>query len=359
MFDPSMIMRSGKKQNVQNVLIVSNPRAYIGDELLRTPFYRAIRRTFPNALITLAVGGPAYQVMQNNSSIDCFIPLEGFLSEKSHKKLIRYYDLVINVSPSKLGALVVYLAHAPYKICLGSLLRNAKIVHSHQYIYNVRLTLRQPSRSFLDYYLDYAKKIGLKVDGRQTEMFLTAAEREKADEYLGRLKLPMEKPIVVINPLGSRSKFLWGRDCFGQLADMLMLEKNAFILFVGTLSERFTLKRMTRKLKNNAYAMISLRAIREVAALISKCNLFIGNDRGLLHVALALRVPTIGIFGPYDPHYWFPYTSRQGCAVSARLSCQPCEKREKQGNELLCTQVRCFKALRVADVFRRAARYLA
>ena len=87
--------------------------------------------------------------------------------------------------------------------------------------------------------------------------------------------------------------------------------------------------------------------LREAIYLISQCRLFISNDSGLMHIAGALNIPTIALFGSTNPATTSP-AGNKSTIVRREVSCSPCLK------EKCPTDFRCMKLISVEDVFTAA-----
>jgi heptosyltransferase-2 len=83
--------------------------------------------------------------------------------------------------------------------------------------------------------------------------------------------------------------------------------------------------------------------LREAIYLISQCRLFISNDSGLMHIAGALNIPTIALFGSTNPVTTAP-AGNKSIIVRREVSCSPCLK------ETCPTDFRCMKLISVEDV---------
>ena len=97
---------------------------------------------------------------------------------------------------------------------------------------------------------------------------------------------------------------------------------------------------------------------RTVISIDSKQRLFVGNDAGPMHIAAAVGIPTIGIFGPGEENIWFPYRTQEGCvALRKDVPCHPCHLDfcNREGD----LYMECMKLLAVKEVFEAATKSLA
>lgn len=115
----------------------------------------------------------------------------------------------------------------------------------------------------------------------------------------------------------------WPPDYFAQLADRLISECGADVLFFGTAGEKEIAAHILSRMKSRATSLVGETSMRELAAMFSACALFIGNDSGAMHVAAAAGLPVIGIFGSTDPEGTAPVTE-QFTLVREAVSCSPC-----------------------------------
>jgi heptosyltransferase-2 len=139
----------------------------------------------------------------------------------------------------------------------------------------------------------------------------------------------------------------WPPERFAQLADRLVSECAADVIFFGSSGEREISNRIRSKMNSPAISMVGETSMRDFAALLASCSLFIGNDSGAMHVAAAVGLPVIGIFGSTDPEGTAPLTE-QFTLVREPVSCSPCFLRRCPVDH------RCMTRINVDSVFEAA-----
>ncbi|OGP69349.1 MAG: hypothetical protein A2170_01520 [Deltaproteobacteria bacterium RBG_13_53_10] len=92
-------------------------------------------------------------------------------------------------------------------------------------------------------------------------------------------------------------------------------------------------------------------SLLELASVIDGSRLFVGNDSGITHMAAALGVSTVAIFGPSDPKVWSP-RGKKVVLVRRKIACSPCS----QENFFQCQNIECLKNVEVADVLAGISR---
>ena len=141
----------------------------------------------------------------------------------------------------------------------------------------------------------------------------------------------------------------WPAERFALLADRLISECGADVIFFGSPGENEIASRIRSNMKCRAISLVGGTSMRDLAALFSSCHLFIGNDSGAMHVAAAVGLPVIGIFGSTDPEGTAPVTD-QFTLIRERASCSPCFLRRCPVDH------RCMTRIAVDSVFEAAVR---
>jgi heptosyltransferase-2 len=96
----------------------------------------------------------------------------------------------------------------------------------------------------------------------------------------------------------------WGAERYARVADALLGEAGGSVAILGGEAERATGERMARAMQSPSFLLSGQLSLRRALALIGLCDLWIGNDSGLLHAAVAQRVPSVGLYGPNKVARW-------------------------------------------------------
>jgi heptosyltransferase-2 len=115
----------------------------------------------------------------------------------------------------------------------------------------------------------------------------------------------------------------WPTERYAALADRLIADADADVILFGAPAERAVCERIARSMKHRAVMLAGQTGIDELPALLARCRLFIGNDSGAMHVAAAVGLPVVAVFGPTDARGTAPLT-RQFTLVQEPVSCSPC-----------------------------------
>ncbi len=173
-----------------------------------------------------------------------------------------------------------------------------------------------------------AHLIGEDVHGLADKLWFrsTPESTRLADEFLSEHRLTDASPLVGIhpscNPMKNQQNRCWPPTQFARFMERMSERQPSmrFVLFEGPLDEKVS----SAVHKKPGFVAVARRLpIGAVAAVIRRCQLFVGNDSGLLHVASACKVPCVAVFGPTNPTWVRPWQTPH-VIVSRGLPCSPC-----------------------------------
>ncbi len=308
-----------------NRILISRLR-FIGDVVLTTPVIRALKRQYPEAgLYYLAEAAPA-AVLANNPHLEEVIVLPGELLPGSavltrcgaqvrflRDLRKRRFDLAIDLFGNPRSALLTLATGARYRVGYD--------VRGRGRAYNVKIR-RSASQRVSDAYLDAVRTIGVPADDDHTEVHFSREDGIWADAWLSKRDFAGACPIVALNPGASWPAKTWSAGRFAELARGLIDRLSATVLLVAGPDQREAMGGLNA-MPGLSCPVIETDSLTRLAALIHRCDLFISNDCGPMHIAVAVGTPTIGLFGPSRPEIWFPYSESEG-HVALRAETDTC-----------------------------------
>jgi len=152
------------------------------------------------------------------------------------------------------------------------------------------------------------------------------ASQAAADEFIRHHRLGESAPLIGMHPscnaLKNQQNRCWPPHHFVQFIERMMAQVPGarFVLFEGPTDAQ--LAGLIRQ-ETDAVVAARLLPVGVVAALIRRCQLFVSNCSGLIHVAAACKVPTVGIYGPTNPTWDGPWKT-ESIVVTRNLPCSPC-----------------------------------
>jgi ADP-heptose:LPS heptosyltransferase len=201
------------------------------------------------------------------------------------------------------------------------------------------------------YIKDFGREFGVALDGTHARLKVDPAA-------LARMKALLESrgasssPMIVIHPGPTWPVREWPHESWVSLVQELRRHgfTNIVQLGVGKVL-RFGPTEVTAV--PGALSLVNQLSLEESVALISRADLLIGLDSGLLHIAAALRIPAIGLWGFTSPQFRFSSTSGQTFVV-AKVECQGCHHRHPRLHWYSgCPyDIKCMKSIPVEEVLQ-------
>ncbi len=163
---------------------------------------------------------------------------------------------------------------------------------------------------------------------------------------------PANLSVIGLFPGASVSRKCWGADRFAELADRIVDEGLGRVLIMGGPDDAAMVDSVARLAKSRPQVVVT-GSIACAAAAIQGCALFVSNDTGPMHMAVAMGVPTIGLFGPGDSRRWGPREPH--VCIWTHVGCSPCDEYDDRCDNPLGE---CIRQISVATVFDSVARLL-
>jgi lipopolysaccharide heptosyltransferase II len=334
----------------------------LGDVLMATPVLAALRRGYPQAHIAFAAGASSQSVLKGNPHVDEMIDCGkvgsgryglGDCLDFGRALRRRRFDLAIILDRSPALSLLALLAGIPHRVGLDS--RGRGFAHTLR----VPVDWEHPKHE-ADLYLDCARVLGLQVVDPHLEFYPSADDRAFA---AGLLAQPGEDPLsgtpyVAIHPGGAVNPGMtllakrWLPDRFAAVADRLATAYGARIILVGAPSDAEAADAVAQAMHNTPLSLVGNTTLGQLAAVYEHCALMIGNDSGVMHLAVAVRTPVVAVFGPSDPRIYGPYGPH---SIAIRKDAQCAERCFAPGRGLAvhCDR-QCIEAVSVDDVWEAA-----
>jgi heptosyltransferase-2 len=325
---------------------------WLGDAVMITPAMVAIREHFPEAEITVLANPLVSQMFSHHSCVDRVIT---FHRNGVHRgiagrfrlaaQLRRHsFDLAVIFPNSFEGALIPWLAGIPLRIGKNSDARGLLLTHSYP------RTLQKADEHQVLNYLKMLKYFGIPSREPVLDLETTADEDRYVADLLAARRIGPDDIVLGINPgatFGSAKR--WYPERFAEAARELSRRWGARVVITGGPGETEMAARIEELLGGACVNMAGATSVRELMALIKRCNFFITNDSGPMHIAAAFEVPLVAIFGSTDHRTTSAFFDKS-IIVRRNTDCAPCMQRECP------TDHRCMTAVTAGEVIDAAER---
>ena len=319
-------MKTKEKNSIDRLLIRSTN--WIGDAVMTTPAVRAIRRSFPGTHITMLTKPWVVPVFAHSPHVDDLIIYDENGRHRGTGGTIRLakelrkssFDAAILLQNAIEAALIAFMAGIPKRIGFDTDARCCLLTHP------VRCTKAVKSIHQTGYYLKIVEGIGGIAKDQRLELHLSQADITHAGMILREKGINVNATVIGLNPSATFGPAKqWFPERYAALGDRLHKKTGAQILIFGGPSDRDLGRTIAEMMDAPALDMSGRTSLGEAMALIDRCNAFVTNDSGLMHVAAALDTPLVAVFGSTNSTTTSPFspTSR---IVQEPIACSPCMK---------------------------------
>jgi lipopolysaccharide heptosyltransferase II len=358
------------KKEIKNILVVKLD--HLGDVILAIPAIKRLKQMFPEANITALVGPWAKPILENEPSIQKIITYDGFSSENSSEPLKWLTDNKRRYLKKWLGEFNFDLAvdlrsHTETREFLA--LSGAKYTAGYAKInefpwltialaYDEDKATMKPRRHNTQSLVELAEFVG--ADSSQdSQLNVTFSDELKnsVDGMMQQSGLSDRRSVIAIHPgVGSPIR-RWPLEYFARLADNFCNRNDATVLiFTGKDEEKLVeniMANITRK--ESIFSMAGKVSLDGFLYALKKCDLFIGNNSGPIHMAASIGVPALGIYaGTSHVFEWGP-VGLQAAAIYRNMPCSPCYF---TSTDQCPYDMACLKKIYPEQVWQVAQRFL-
>lgn len=326
-----------------NILIIK-PGA-IGDLLQLTPAIRALHGKYSQARISVLVSSAATAALfQHNPHVHETIVFDKrgvhrspFALAKLWLQLYRArYELVVNYQRSNLKAWFLISAALPCRILVYHKARGRTVHAVLNHIETLAPLGIDPS--LVDQHLEFEP-------GAEAAQF--AADLFSSSGFAG-------KPVVALNPGASNRIKCWSPRRFARLADRLVAERGAGVVIVGGADERDLAESIVSRMKCPVLDLVGKTTLPQLGAVLQSCTTIVTGDTGPLHMATAVGIPAVALFGAINPDRTGPVGEGHRVIRHPEVPCVPCVA-DRCVNPVI---MECMKKITVEEVFCEVERMI-
>jgi len=331
--------------DIQKILIRS--ANWVGDAVLSLPAIASVRLTFPRAKISILAKPRVAELFHKNPVVDQVILYESpgvhaGLRGKWHlaRQLKKEgFELAFLLQNAFEAALISFLAGIPRRAGYDRDARGLLLTHP------VRVDRKSKKVHQTDYYLGLVESLGFRCAPRMPSLKVSKEGEEEAGRMLQTLGLKSSQGLVGISPGATYGPAKqWFPERYGAVADRIAKNLDAAVLIFGNEGDKKVASEVRQNARIPLVDLTGMTTLEQAMALISRCRLFLTNDSGLMHVAAALGIPVVAIFGSTDPERTGPLG--EVCRVVRKpVPCAPCLKTD-------CPEDRsCMRLISVDEVY--------
>ncbi|MBN3040694.1 MAG: glycosyltransferase family 9 protein, partial [Candidatus Omnitrophica bacterium] len=321
----------------------------IGDFLLSTPALRALKGRFPKAQLAALVNSSIYELAKDLTYIDEvftfslkygeLIPLarslENFLVLMSLRR--KRFDIAINMR-------TLVSAKGARKINFIFNLINPKIkagrnTNSMGTFFDLKIPETLIGEKYeMEYDIDTVRTLGAEVKSRDIDFSIDEKSYKKIEHILTKNKIARGDKIIGLH-LGGKPSHRWPIKNFVKAIKIINDSVSCRFIATGTGDEKQLVLLLKTVCEADILDLSGQLNLKELGALIKRCNLYISNDTGPMHISAVLNTPLLAIFGPgyltrFDPRN----ISTKAVVIKGNADCSPCEN-------TICNDLRCLSSI--------------
>lgn len=327
-------------------IIVRMPN-WLGDLVMATPVLAELRNKWPQSKITAMCQANVAPLLKNDPHIDEIFSYRrpsGWIHRSQHLDIIERlrqgeYDLGILLTNSFSSAWWFWRGHVKNRVGYAGNLRSFLLNKAPSYPRN------KETQHLVVTYKMLLESMGIPVTDIPPQLYISNEEKEAAEHILVRSEIdPRNSTIVGINPGAAYgSAKCWLPERFVEVTQRLLEDPTVNVLFFGDQAGAPLVSQICQHMPSRVINLAGKTSIRELMSLIQKCTVFLTNDSGPMHIAAALNVPLVALFGSTNAVKTGPLP--MGEVIQKKVSCSPCYKR-------ICPiDFRCMKGIEVNEVY--------
>lgn len=320
-------------KKIEKILIIR--LSSLGDVVLTTPVVKALKQKFPQAQISFLTKSRYLDLLKNDPHVFSLIGLD---SRDKHKgisgflKLVRQlrtfkFDLLVDLHANLRSFFIRHLLEAGIKI------KYHKRWSTRFLLVHFKFLKARPNHT-VDSYLKTLEKVGVNSFERGPRIFLDQKSEGFVKEFLIEKKIEKDDIVVGIHPGARWETKRWDEERFTQVCQILNRKPGLKIILFGDQRDQGAIERIRPRAEDEGVFKAVNLPLNEFMSLINSCDCFVTNDSGPMHIASALGVPVVAIFGPTHPKLGFSPIGSANVVLTANVECSPCslhgEKRCKK-----------------------------
>jgi heptosyltransferase-3 len=351
-------------EQVKRILVIK--LRHHGDVFLTSPVFGILKSRLPRTKIFAYIYQETLPMLEGHPAIEGFLLYDNnwkslpFLQRASKEMwLIRQiwknrFDMIINLTDCDRGDFVALVSRARYRIGLAPERRGFKYRPN---VYTHIVKRCQKPRHMVEQNLDALRRIGIFPSAEERDLFLhiPQSSRTSIDRHLQKADLGKHSYIL----LHPTSRWLFKCWPVKNVAELIHhFNRIGYRIVLSSAPDKKELSMIEQIISLcsdipilNLAGKISLK---ELAALIQTCSCLVCIDSVPVHIASALKVPTVALFGPSSEEAWGPWNNLHGRVVAKNYSCRPCNL-DGCGGSKVCD---CLEQISVESVLHEVMRLL-
>ncbi|MFZ0566246.1 MAG: lipopolysaccharide heptosyltransferase II [Chlamydiales bacterium] len=325
-------------------IIIRMPN-WLGDAVMATPIIADIRKKWPEASLTAMCMNSLTPLLLGNphlNEIFSFSQPNEFQRKQKNRHMIER----LRQGKYDLGVLLTNSFSSAWGFWRGRVQTLVGFAHDARSLlltYPVTFPKEREKQHLVMTYKSLLQPLGIALSDTSPSLYVMEEERAIAETILKQHSVPEGAQIVGVNPSAAYGPAkCWLPERFRSVTEKLLQDPQIYILYFGDKTNSFAVQKICHDLPKRVINLAGTTNLRELIALIERCNVFLTNDSGPMHIAAALKKRLIALFGSTNEITTGPY--QHGKVIHKHAPCSPCYRR-------VCPiDFKCMKQIGVDEV---------
>ncbi|MGB7061616.1 MAG: lipopolysaccharide heptosyltransferase II [Candidatus Zixiibacteriota bacterium] len=337
----------------KRILIIQT--AFIGDVILCTPLIKGLKKTFPDSFISFLLIPETENVLENNPHLSEILVYD----KRKNKGIGSFLQIIIRVKQGEFdlaviphrslrSALLAYLSRIPVRIGFDK--STGSFLFTRQVVYNNNVHEVDRNLSLL---LDFSSRL----KDTSPELFPSSEDFSYARKLLSDSGITEGDKIVCVAPCSVWATKRWLPERFAEVADLLLREARAKVIFLGSEEDRALCEKTANSMTERPAVLAGKTSVLQSAAIVSFCKVILSNDSAPVHIASAMKIPAVAIFGSTVPEFGFAPYGVNHVIIQKKMECRPCGIHGKR--KCPKEHFRCMREITTEEVFQAVLSRLA
>jgi len=311
-------------------ILLLKPSA-LGDIVHALPTLASLRQRYPLARITWLIKEEWAELLEGNPDLDEVIPVKFCL--RSWPSLVRRvrqgkYDMVIDLQGLFRTGFLAGVSGATERVGFAAGREGSPWFYTHRVDLPIPMdrSWRLLDMHAVDRNLAIARYLGAETDDPKFWLPDIEADRRMVRQQLDEAGVKTGDRLIAIAPLSSADLKNWPLDRFVDLAQTLVRWPNYKVVVLGSVAQQWIMEEFSRVTNGQCIDMVGKLRLRQLGSLLREMDVLIANDSAPIHLAVAVGIPVIGLYGPTHAGATGPYRTsvHRSLHTQTVLSCRPC-----------------------------------
>jgi lipopolysaccharide heptosyltransferase II len=336
--------------------------AHIGDVLAITPALNVLRKRFPESSITVVVAPWAQDILTGNPDVDEILVYKTPWFERATKASFSFSEAINLIKLLRLRAFdmgidlrgdirnILFMKLGGIRKRIGYAFSGGDFLLTDVIPFDVS---KRQDKHQIEHNINFISHIKegkpYQASAPALKLSFSKEDRLYVDKVLNDNNITTGDFLIAVHAGAGTATKRWPVERFSLLIEEILRKYKVKIILVGGREERNLLK--LPDLGRDLVNLTGETSIKQLAALLSRCNLFIGGDSGVMHIAASQGTPIIAIWGGQNkPSHWKPLTDT-AIIIHKEVNCSPCGLTK-------CKSLKCLNSISVDDVLKVVERLM-